>query len=167
MDLASPHAWLVFLHVLGAFVFAAGHGVSVAVAYAIRGTREPSRLRSLLDLSAWSLNLAGVGLIVLLVSGIIVGIGGGWFGRWWIWVSLLLFVVVSVLMTPLGVMWFGKIRRALGIRTREMKATDPDPVPASPEELDALLKSNRPELLALVGGGGFAVILWLMMFKPF
>lgn len=167
MDVASTHSWLVFLHVLGAFVFAAGHGVSVAVAYAVRGTREPARLRSLLDLSAWSLNVAGVGLIVLLVSGIVTGIGGGWFGRSWIWISLVLFVVVSALMTPLGIGWFGKIRLALGIRTRGMKATDPEPVPASPEELAAILKSNRPELLALLGGGGFVVILWLMMFKPF
>ena len=167
MDVLSPQAWLVFLHVLGTFVFAAGHGVSVAVAYAIRGTREPPRLRGLLDLSAWSLNLAGIGLIVLLVTGIILGIGGGYFGRWWIWISLVLFLVVGSLMTPIGGTWFARVRRAVGIRTRELKAADPDPVPASPEELAQILDSRRPELLALVGGGGFVVILWLMLFKPF
>lgn len=155
------------MHVLGAFAFAAGHGVSVAVAYAIRGTRDPLRLRALLDLSAWSLNMAGVGLLVLLVSGIVAGIGGGHFGRWWIWVSLVLFIVIGGLMTPIGGTWFAQIRRAAGIRTRDMKKTDPDPVPASPEELALLLQSRRPELLGVLGGGGFVVILWLMLFKPF
>jgi hypothetical protein len=27
--------------------------------------------------------------------------------------------------------------------------------------------SNRPELLLALGAGGFAAILWLMMFRPF
>jgi hypothetical protein len=60
-----------------------------------------------------------------------------------------------------------RIRAALGQRTRGMKPTDPDPVPASDAELAVLLESRRPEALLLVGGGGFLVILWLMMFKPF
>ena len=48
-----------------------------------------------------------------------------------------------------------------------MKPTDPDPAPLPIDEVAALLDTKRPELLALIGGGGFLVILYLMMFKPF
>jgi hypothetical protein len=40
-------------------------------------------------------------------------------------------------------------------------------VPASDAELAALLASPRPTQLLAIGGIGFFVILWLMMFKPF
>ena len=43
----------------------------------------------------------------------------------------------------------------------------PDPVPVSDAELAAVLASRRPEQLLAIGGGGFVVILYLMMFKPF
>lgn len=167
MDLTPLYPLLVFVHVASAFLFAAGHGVSVVVAFAIRRERDPARLRGLLDLSNTSLGLAGVGMLLLLATGIVAGLVGNLWGRGWIWLSLVLFIVVGGLMTPIGGTWFGQLRRALGIRTRELKQTDPDPVPVPPAELEALLRSRRPELLLLVGGGGFLVILWLMYVKPF
>jgi len=33
--------------------------------------------------------------------------------------------------------------------------------------VDAAIAAGKPELLATVGFGGFLVILWLMVFKPF
>ena len=39
--------------------------------------------------------------------------------------------------------------------------------PASEEESAALIAKTRPGLMLLVGYGGFVVIIWLMMFKPF
>jgi hypothetical protein len=35
------------------------------------------------------------------------------------------------------------------------------------EELAARLRSRRPELLAVLGGGGLLIVIWLMMVKPF
>jgi hypothetical protein len=167
MDLTPYVGWIVFLHVAGAFAFVAGHGVSMFVAFQLRRERDRTRLASLLDISVLSLNVAGIGLLVLLVSGILAGIVLQSFGRIWIWVSLVLLVVIGGVMTPLGAMYFNQIRIALGIRPGNLKAADPDPVPISDEELATLLDSRRPELLLLLGGGGFLVILWLMMFRPF
>lgn len=166
MDLTPYIGWIVFVHVLGAFAFAAGHGVSMFVAFQIRRERQRDRLEALLDLSAWSLGLAGVGMLVLLVAGILAGIVLGSWDRAWIWISLVLFIVVGGAMTPLGSGYFTRARLALGQRTRSVKASDPDPVPVSDEELDRILESKRPELLLAVGAGGFVVILWLMMFRP-
>jgi hypothetical protein len=167
MDLTPYIRWIVFLHVLGAFVFAAGHGVSMFVAFAVRREKDRGRLAALLDVSGMALAAAGIGLLVLLLSGILAGIVLQSFGRMWIWASLVLLIVIGGLMTPLGIGYFNPIRRALGQRTREVKKTEPDPTPASDAELAALQVSNRPELLLWIGGGGFAVILWLMMFRPF
>jgi len=41
------------------------------------------------------------------------------------------------------------------------------PVPAPPVELAALLESRRPGGIAASGGIGLAVLIWLMIFKPF
>ena len=167
MDLTPYLAWIVFLHVLGAFLFVAGHGVSIAVIYRIRAERDPARIRAYLDLSAWSLNLAGIGLLLILVFGILAGIVAGSWGRAWIWVSLVLFIVIGGLMTPFGGIPLSKIRFALGQRTRGMKPDEPDPPSLPMEQVVPMLDALRPDVLALVGGGGFLVILYLMMFKPF
>jgi hypothetical protein len=167
MDLVPYLGWIKFLHVVGAFLFVAGHGVSMAVAFRLRGERDGGRMLALLDLSAWSLNVATVGLLALLIAGIVDGVVGGYFGRAWIWLSLVLLIVISALMTPLIALHFGELRRALGQRTRTLKAGDPDPVPIGIDGVVALAASRRPETAALVGGIGFLVILWLMTFKPF
>jgi hypothetical protein len=167
MDLTPYSGWIVFLHVAGAFLFAAGHGVSVFMAFQVRRERDTARIGALLDISAASLTAAGIGLLVLLVAGIVAGIVLGSFGRAWIWVSLVLLVVIGGVMTPLGAIYFNKVRAAIGQRSRNLKPDQPGPVPVSASELQALLDTRRPEQLLLVGGGGFLVILWLMMFRPF
>jgi hypothetical protein len=70
-------------------------------------------------------------------------------------------------MTPIGGFHFAAIRSGIGQRSPNAKPTDPDPVPVSDEELAALLASRKPVMLLVLGAGGFLVILWLMMFRPF
>jgi hypothetical protein len=59
------------------------------------------------------------------------------------------------------------MRAALGQPGRGAKPGDPPPVPASDQELAALQASSQPEVLLALGAGGFVVILFLMMFRPF
>ena len=167
MDLTPYIGWIIFLHVLGAFMFVAGHGVSMFVVYQVRHESDRTRLAALLDLSGRSLTAAFIGLLLLFVSGIVAGIVLGSWGRTWLWVALVLFIVIALVMTPVGSNYLWNIRAALGQRPRNAKPNDPDPVPATDAELAALRANRRPELLLLLGAGGFVVILWLMMFKPF
>lgn len=159
--------WIVFLHVLGAFMFVAGHGVSMFTVFQVRKERDRAKLAALLDLSGWSLAVAGIGLLVLFISGIVAGLMLGSWGRLWIWVSLALFIVIGIAMTPVGGSYLRGLRLGIGQRPQNAKPGDPDPVPATDDELAALQASRRPELLLWLGGGGFVVILFLMMFKPF
>ena len=167
MNLSPYLDWFVFAHVIGVFLFVAGHGVSIAVVYRIRAERDPARMMAYLDLSGWSLGLAFAGLLLLFVAGILAGIVAGEFGQLWLWAAIILFVLISVLMTPFGSTPLTRLRGALGQRTRGMKPSDPPPSPVPMEQVVTMAEALRPGALAAIGGGGFLVILYLMMFKPF
>ncbi|MDQ2965594.1 MAG: hypothetical protein M3R57_07075 [Chloroflexota bacterium] len=161
------YPWVVFVHVAAAFLFFMGHGASMWVSDQVRRERDPVRIRALLDLSSASLGLVYGSLVTLLVAGIVAGIMGGHFGRLWIWASLVVLVVTIVLMYLLGSRYYGRVREAVGVRSYFSPKDAPDPTPASPEELAALLDSRRPDVIGLVGIVALLILLWLMYFKPF
>jgi hypothetical protein len=165
MDLSPYLGWIIFIHVTGAFVFVLSHGVSVFASFAIRGTRDPARIAALLDLSATSLGGLYLGLLVLLVAGITAGLIEGW--RGWMWAAIVVLVVVVVAMYAVATRYYAQVRAAVGAASsRETEGQPPTP-PASPEQLDALLSTRRPEMLAVIGFAGLLILLYLMFFKPF
>jgi hypothetical protein len=167
MDLSPYIGWIVFLHVLGAFMFVAGHGVSMFVVFKVRRETDRARLGALLDLSGTSLGVAGIGLLVLFLSGILAGLVNASWGRWWIWIALGLFIAISLVMTPVGGTYLRNLRLAIGQRPRNLKPGEPDPVPATDSELALMQATRVPETLLWIGAGGFVIILWLMKFRPF
>ncbi|HET6744575.1 MAG TPA: hypothetical protein VFH90_01835 [Candidatus Limnocylindria bacterium] len=161
------YPWIKLLHVVGGFGFVLAHGASAFAAIRIRSEREPARVAALLDLSGASIGVMYISLLVLLVAGIAAGFIGNFWGEAWIWVAIGVLVVVAAAMYVLGSQHYAKVRRAVGIKAYNdpKDAPPPDPLPAA--ELEPLLASNRPELLAGIGGLGLVVILWLMVVKPF
>lgn len=165
------YRWWVFLHILAAFAFLMGHGVSVAMALALRREREPERIQTLLGLSRVYLNVTYGSLLLLLIGGIVAGFLGHWWGHGWIWASLAILVGLWVSMSVLGTSFYDRVRIAVGLEpmygARKKAWLKERPPPAAPAELDALLSSSRPFLLAWMGVIGLALILWLMVLKPF
>ncbi len=163
----SHYPWGVFLHVAFVLLFVLGHGVSAAVGLRVRSERDPVRITALLDLSRWSLNIASIGLLGLLVTGIIVSIMGDWFRQAWPFVSIALLFVVGGTMTPLARSYLDDVRMAVGATTGNKKkdALGRQPLPA--DELAVLLDSRRPLAAAAIGLVGLLVLLWMMYFKPF
>lgn len=161
MDL---YPWLVVTHIVAAFAFVMAHGVSVFVMYRVRREGDRARIAAFVDLSAGSLSLAFISLLIVLIAGIAAAISGDFFSHAWPWVSIGLLVVVGGLMTPLAAIPMNKIRHALGIAIRGDKEA---PVAASDAELAALRASLRPELAAGIGGGGLILLVALMSLKPF
>lgn len=160
---------LVYLHVLATFAFLMTHGVSSVVALRLRRQRDPAVARAWLELNTSSGVMAALygSLLTLLISGIISGFMGDWWGRGWIWLSLALLIGIIVGMYLIGSRHYGRVRKALGMAWFDGRQAHPPGQPAPAEEIEALLANAPAITLAVIGFGGIAVILWLMMFKPF
>jgi hypothetical protein len=159
------YGWWVFLHILGAFAFAFGHGASGLAAFRIRATRDPAQVRMLLDLSSMALGVTYVGLLLLLIGGIAAGLAGDHFSSGWIWAAIVILVLIIVAMYAMATPFYGQMRVAAGVRPKNPKV-DPNPV-VDQAALDALASSNRPVILLAIGAIGFVLILWLMVIKPY
>jgi hypothetical protein len=161
------YPWIVVLHVLGAFMFVFGHGASAFAAIRLRRERDPNRIAAMLEVSTFSYIAMGVGWVVLLGAGIVATFMAGLWGEAWIWASLVIFIVLTGYMTPRAAGWMLEVRHAVGIKSPFAdKKDDPDPIPATPEELDRILRSPRIFEVTAVGGIGLATIIILMVLKP-
>ena len=164
------YSWVVFAHVASLLAFVMAHGISVGVLFALRRRGSLERTRSLLDLSASSFTAVYVSVLILLVSGIAAGIMGGSFtnGRWWLWVSLALFVALFLYMGYVRWVQMTNVRHAAGLQTPDdVKKGIAAPEPGDEAAIVAAVEKVRPWLVLTIGFGSLLVILLLMMFKPF
>jgi uncharacterized membrane protein len=154
----STIQWLLALHVTGAF-FLLG-GVMFATILSILGQRaqRPSELAAFMGLARFAVVFILAGEVMLLVFGLwLVHEFHFSFGSFWIWVSLVLFVVAGVAGKKGGDREGGTRALALELAAKDNVTTD---------ELRA--KVNDRVTLALSGGAGILalVILALMVWKP-
>jgi hypothetical protein len=167
VDLTTFLPHLKFVHVLAAFAFLLAHGTSAAVSLRLRRERDRARIVAYLQLSDWTMGASYVALLVLFVAGIVSGIVGGWWtgGQWWLWVSLILFIALAFEMSFVRWRYLLGVRNALGIAPAPK--TGEAPPPGTDEELFALLDSPLPILNLAFALAVIAILVWLMMFKPF
>jgi hypothetical protein len=168
--LTALYPWVVYVHVAAAFGFVLAHGVAVFAAFRIRGERDRARIAAMLDLSTASHGLMYGSLVVLVVAGLTAGAMGGSLGRLWIWTSLGVLLGVAVAMGRIATRHYLRIRQLVGasISPRQARTlTQSAKSESVEEELAARLRSRHPELLAVIGGGGLLVVIWLMLAKPF
>jgi len=156
---------MIFLHVLGAIVFALGHGTSIAVAFRLKKEREPARMAALLDASNWSSGLMYIGLLITIIAGAVLGFMGGFWGSWWLWVSIILLVLVMGAMYGIATPAFLRLRYATGATMTDASRKKVADL-GTEGVIEAMATSWRPTALALIGGVGLAVILWLMIAQP-
>jgi Predicted integral membrane protein (DUF2269) len=150
----------VLLHILGVAIFLAAHGVSMWVAFQVRGERDRTRIESLLQLSGASVRGMYVGLLVLIVGGVLAGFAEGVWGFGWIWTAIALLVMISVVMLTVAAPYYRRVKEAVKVR--------PSGVPRkSDEELDEILHESAPMVSAGLGVIALVAILWLMVWKPF
>jgi len=158
---------VVFLHIIFVFGYLLAHGVSAAVSFAIKKERDLNRIRALLDLSAASYPVMFMSLYAFIIFGIIAGFQMNWWKFGWIWVSIVILLLIVFLMMAFGGGLYGEARKAAGTRYNvKGKWFPPEPAKRD-EEVYAILAKTNPVLLTVIGYGGFAVIAWLMIAKPF
>jgi hypothetical protein len=169
MTWAGLYPWLLVLHVLCVFAFLAIHGVSMGVLWRVRGERDRTKLSALLGLSGGFITPMSVALLLLIVSGVLVGVAAGWWfnGQWWLWVSIALLVVIIALMTPLIAIPMSGMRSGLGMPSRADVQAGTTPTPVDDATLDRLLLDRRPVIGSSLAIVGIVLITWLMESKPF
>ena len=158
------YQWVVFVHVASILALMLAHGVHVTAMWAMRREPDPERMLTFFNDLPKPTALR-VLLAVVVLSGAVAGFMGSWWGSGWIWTSLALLALIAVAMW-----WFGGQFYSLVEGTAEgalaARSTDPpDPVPQA--AYDAARDSWQTPGLTVIGLGGLAAILWLMMFKPF
>jgi uncharacterized membrane protein len=165
--MASLIPWLKYVHILAAFLFLMGHGASVFVAFQLKKEDDPERMKTLMDVSGTSLPTMGISLLLLLFSGIAAAFAVQAWGRGWVWASLIILIGLIVWMVIVGQRTYTPLRKMLG--QIYMERGKPQPAqPAKPAaEIKAFVAATRPKEMMFIGIGGFAIILWLMIFKPF
>jgi hypothetical protein len=152
------YEWLVFIHLIGLTLFLLAHGVSMFCAFRVRRETDPDRAKLVLELSSRGSQTSYIGLILLGIGGLGAAGQSGILLAGWIVASYVVLAIVVFLMYGIGASYYYALRQAI----EGAKGA----APIGGEELVARLQTRRPEALALVGLGGLAVLVWLMVFKP-
>jgi hypothetical protein len=165
--MGSLYEWIKFLHVVTAITFMVTHGTSIAISFRLKHEKDVERIKALLDVSGVMWGAMMLSLLAGGIAGIVLGFMLSWWSQWWIWISVILLVGLTIWMFTIGQGTYHQLRRTLGMPfqagSKEMPAQEPAPV----EESYALIEKTKPVLMLVLGYGGFVVIIWLMMFKPF
>jgi hypothetical protein len=159
--------WLIFLHVLAVLTFFLAHGASAAMAFKIRNERDFARIRAMLDLS-WSTGiLVVVSFLVMGLTGIILPFLIHIWNKGYIWTSIVLMLFVFIYMAVFNETHYKELRRLVGLPYMKGNKQLPAEPPSSQEEVAALLNKTNVTGLVVVGYIIPAIVLWLMIFKPF
>jgi hypothetical protein len=159
--------WLIFIHVLSAIAFFLFHGVSAAMAFMVRKETDFARIRALLDLSSSTLPFMGASFGVMGLTGLILPFLVHIWDRIYIWLSIVLLIGVFIYMAAFNETHYKQLRRLAGLPYMQGNKTYPAETPSTPEEVQALLQKTNVFQLAFVGYVVPAIVLWLMIFKPF
>lgn len=158
------YEWVVFLHVASVLGFMLGHGVQVTAMWQLRWEADPDKSLALLN-SVPNVGSVRILLGLVVLTGALAGILGSWWGQVWIWLSLVILALISVAMWRWGGPYYGLVEEAA---TRAIAAgLEPAELAAAQRGLDAARYSWHTLGMTVIGLGGTAVVLWLMMFKPF
>jgi len=162
------YQWMVYLHIASVFVFLMAHGASAGMVFWMRREKTPERIRPVLDFSASATTMTGnISMLATLLTGIAAGIMQSWFAYGWIWTSIGLLIAISMGMFFTGTVHYSKVRKAVGLPYMDKGKQQPAVAPTSEAEIVALVKDKMPMIATTIGVVGLALMLWLMMFKPF
>ena len=159
--------WLVFLHVLSAITFFLAHGAAAAMIFKVRTETDFTRIRAMLDLSISTFQVYIIAFLIMGVTGLVMPFLIHIWNKVYISLSIVLILFVAVWMGLVNEKQIKQLRRLVGLPYMKGNKNFPAEPPSSPEEVAAFLKKINPTQWVLVGYGIPAIVLWLMIFKPF
>ena len=130
----------------------------------LRGEADPER--SLILISAMPrLTVLRIILVVLLGTGLITGFMVPWWRQGWMWTAIGVLAIIGVVMNRFGNAYFDQLVVSARRAVEDQKNILADS--SSLEAFHAARTAWHPLGVTIIGLVGLAVILWLMMFKPF
>lgn len=149
-----------FFHVASVVAFVAFHAVSMVVLFHIRKLRDRARILELIQLSGETTLGMYIALGAILLSGGFAAFTYDAWGSLWLWISIGVLLLTIAFMTSVAKSYFARVKEACAMR--------PSGVPrVSDDELGDILGGRTPVLIATIGIGGFTIILFLIIVKPF
>lgn len=165
---APPHnramQWWLFAHLFSVVGFLLAHGHSAAMGFRLRQEKSTDAIRSLTELSRQTTPITYVFLLLIIITGVILGFQGHWWGRAWIWSALVVLIVAIGAMGGLARRYY-KLREAVGVPGPGARPATTSA--ASPEAVRELAATANPWPITAVGVVALLVLLWLMILKPF
>jgi hypothetical protein len=135
--------------------------------FQIRKETDFNRIRALLDLSWSTMILMGVSFLIMGLTGLILPFIIHLWGKIYIWLSIVLMLFVFIYMAMYNESHYKQPRRLVGLPYMKGNKRMPAQPPSSPDEVATLVKKTNATSLVIVGYIIPAVVLWLMVFKPF
>ena len=111
--------------------------------------------------------LMGVSFLIMGLTGIILPFMIHIWNRIYIWLSIVLMLFVFIYMAMYNETRYKELRRLVGLPYMKGNKQLPAQAPSNSEEVSALLKKTSVASLVVVGYVIPAIVLWLMVFKPF
>ncbi|MFQ5945110.1 MAG: hypothetical protein ACE5NC_02540 [Anaerolineae bacterium] len=154
------YGWLVFLHMFSVFVFLLVHGGGAAVMLKLRSEEDPEAGLALFNILP-NVSLLRFLLALVIVTGLIPGFMLDWWREGWMWASLVVLALIALVHWRYGSGYLGSFvgaaERAIGEKNSK----------SALEDFAAVRATWHPIGVTAIGTAGLAIILWLMMFKPF
>jgi hypothetical protein len=154
--------WLLFLHIGAVLAFMLAHGVQVTVTWKMRREADPARMMQLFEALPSTLPLRWTVLAIFVTGLVLVAFDNLWLAPW-IWVSLATLAAIWLLMYRWGGEYYTEIENTV---MPLIAASDQAAVAELRPAFDRARLSWRVPAMTIVGIGGVAVILWLMVFRP-
>jgi len=108
------------------------HGTSIAISFRLKKEEQVENIKAMLDVYGTMWMAMMLSLLVVGIAGIVLGFMLSWWSEWWLWVSIVLLVVITIWMFTIGQGTYHQLRRTLGMPfqagSKEMPAQDPAPV---------------------------------------
>ncbi len=160
---------ILYLHVAGALGFFLFHGATASASFGLKREQGRESVELLLKMRESAGVAGGISMMVSLITGIILGFMGRFWSEAWIWIAIVVFLIISFVMGGYGRNNFDRLSYMIDPEKykapRDKKGEDP--IPATEVELAEEQAKGRPVMLTVTGFASLALILWLMMFKPF
>ena len=159
------YGWFLYAHIASVAGFLLAHGTSAAMALRLRQEKTPDGIRSLTDLSKQTTNIMYGFIVLVVITGVFLGFQGSWWSHGWIWAAIVLLILTIGVMSALG-RGYNAVRGAVGLPVRsgrQVKTT----APAPPDEVRRLVDAAPAGLTTAIGVVALALLLWLMILKPF